>query len=130
MALNDVLAFGPPGEAGATWVARMLRRHLPVLAMVALAVLVVTAHAHAATTTGGGGALPWEGPLATFQQSIQGPVAYAISVMGVVVCGAILVFGGEIGEFVRRFIMLLLAIALLVLADQVLSNFFSGALVS
>ena len=130
MALNDVLAFGPLGEAGMARVARMLCRHVSVLAMVALAVLVVTARAHAATTTGGGGALPWEGPLATFQQSIQGPVAYAISVMGVVVCGAILVFGGEIGEFVRRFIMLLLAIALLVLADQVLSNFFSGALVS
>ncbi len=130
MALNDVLAFGPPGGAGMAWIARMLRRHVQVLAPIALTVLLATAHAHAATTTGGGGALPWEGPLATFQQSIQGPVAYAISVMGVVVCGAILVFGGEIGEFVRRFIMLLLAIALLVLAGQVLSNFFSGALVS
>jgi type IV secretion system protein TrbC len=38
----------------------------------------------------GGGGLPWETPLETLRDSITGPVAYAISLMGVVVAGATL----------------------------------------
>jgi type IV secretion system protein VirB2 len=62
----------------------------------------------------GGGSLPWETPLEAIRDSVTGPVAYAISLMGIVVAGAMLVWGGEIGDFVRRIIMLTLAISLIV----------------
>ena len=81
-----------------------------------------------ATSTSSGG-LPWESPLQTVSQSLTGPVAYAISLIGVVVTGAMLIFGGEINEFARRIIMLVLVIALLVSATNLLSTLFSSGAV-
>ena len=85
----------------------------------------------AAASTGGGGGLPWETPLQTIRDSIAGPVAYAVSLMGIVVAGATLVWGGEINEFVRRIIMLVLVISLIVFAANILSTLFnvSGAVI-
>ena len=60
----------------------------------------------------------------------MGPVAYAISLLGIVVTGAILVFGGEINEFVRRLIMLVLVISLMVFAADLLNTLFNkGAVI-
>ena len=80
-------------------------------------------------TTGGGGGLPWETPLDTLVQSIRGPVAYGISLLGIVSAGAMLVWGGEINEFVRRVIMLVLVISLIVFAGNILTTLFSSAAV-
>ena len=55
-------------------------------------------------------------------------MALAISLIGIVVTGAMLIFGGEINEFARRVIMLVLVVALLVQANSLLTNLFtSGA---
>jgi type IV secretory pathway VirB2 component (pilin) len=67
--------------------------------------------AHAATT---GGSLPWDNPLTTLKTDITGPVAFTISLLAMVACGAALVFGGEINEFIRRLIMIVLVAAFLV----------------
>ena len=67
--------------------------------------------AHAATA---GGALPWDAPLTTLRTDITGPVAFTISLLAMVGCGAALVFGGEINEFIRRLILLVLVAAFLV----------------
>jgi type IV secretion system protein VirB2 len=45
--------------------------------------------------------------------------------MGIVVAGAMLVWGGEIGDFVRRIIMLTLAISLIVFSANILATLFS-----
>jgi type IV secretion system protein VirB2 len=87
-----------------------------------LALAVLAPEAIAGT---GGGALPWESPLQTIADSISGPVAYAISLIGIVVAGAMLVWGGEINEFARRIIMLVLVISLIVFATQLLSTLFN-----
>ncbi|MNU06236.1 hypothetical protein D3C72_2513650 [compost metagenome] len=51
--------------------------------------------------------------------------------LGIFVCGAALIFGGEINEFVRKIIMVVLVIALLVASASVLSSLFGvGALVA
>ena len=71
----------------------------------------------------GAGGMPWEGPLTIIVTSITGPVAFAISVIGIVAAGAVLIFGGEIGQFLKSTIILVLVIALIVLA----TNFLSGA---
>ena len=83
----------------------------------------------AAQAAASGGGLPWETPLQTLRDSITGPVAYAISLMGVVVAGATLVFGGEINDFVRRIIMLVLVISLIIFSTNILSTLFNAGAV-
>ena len=100
-----------------------MRKCLYALAFVALAtgaIAIVPEAAFAQT------ALPWETPLETLTNSIKGPVAYFISLLGIVVAGAMLIFGGEINEFVRRLIMLVLVISLIIFASNVLSTLFSS----
>ena len=93
------------------------------------AICLIPDFAMAASTGGGGtGGLPWETPLQTLSNSIKGPVAYAISLMGIVAAGAMLIWGGEINEFVRRIIMLILVISLIIFASNILTTLFnSGA---
>jgi type IV secretion system protein TrbC len=101
------------------------RPAIAILAAAAIALLWPQL-AHAGTT---GGSLPWEGPLTTISNSIKGPVAYAISLIGTVVTGAMLVWGGEINEFARRLIMLVLVISLIVFAGNILTTLFNASAV-
>lgn len=65
--------------------------------------------------------------MTTIQNSLTGPVALVVAVLGVVVCGAMLVFGGDMQEFTRRMIYVVLAIALLVSAAGIITLLFPGA---
>lgn len=105
----------------------MIRFHAlaALMAVLVLAAMLDPAYASAA----GGPGLPWEAPLTTLTNSIRGPVAFAISLLGIIVCGAMLIWGGEISEFMRRSVMLVLVIALLVLSTNVLSGLFASAAV-
>ena len=77
-----------------------------------LGVIVLAAiHPETAHASTAGGGLPWDGPLTTLKNDLTGPVAFTISLLAMVACGAALVFGGEINEFVRRIIMLVLVVA-------------------
>jgi type IV secretion system protein TrbC len=84
---------------------------LPVLVLIVL--LLVALHPDAAHASSAGGGLPWDAPLTTLKNDLTGPVAFTISLLAMVACGAALVFGGEINEFVRRIIMLVLVAALI-----------------
>jgi type IV secretion system protein VirB2 len=99
------------------------------LSMIAVVVMAFLAPVLAHASSSGGGTLPWEGPLTTLENSIKGPVAFAVSIIGIVVCGAMLIWGGEINEFARRGAMLVLVIALLVMSSNVLSGLFTSACV-
>ncbi len=103
-----------------------MQRQTPLLIALALllVVSVILPDAALATTTSTGG-LPWETPLNTIRDSLKGPVALAISLIGVVVTGAMLIFGGEINEFARRVIMMVLVVALLVQASSLLDKLFT-----
>jgi type IV secretion system protein VirB2 len=91
-----------------------------------LAALALTLLSRQAAAAGAGGITEWETPLQKVVQSITGPVAFSISVIGIVVAGAMLIWGGEINEFARK-----LVIALIVTATNLLSTLFgTGALVS
>ena len=88
------------------------RTWLPILVLalvIGAALYPPAAHAAAA-----GGGLPWDTPLTTLKNDLTGPVAFTISLLAMVACGAALVFGGEINEFVRRIIMLVLVCAFIV----------------
>jgi type IV secretion system protein VirB2 len=100
----------------------MRKRYTLAYAVLAAAIIAMTPEAAFAQS-----ALPWETPLETLTNSIKGPVAYFISLLGIVVAGAMLIFGGEINEFVRRLIMLVLVISLIIFSSNVLSTLFSSA---
>ena len=74
--------------------------------------------------------LPWDTPLRQLQESISGPVALAISLIAIVITGWSLIAGGEMGDFAKRAIMTIFAIALLVGGSNLMSNLFGiqGAL--
>lgn len=86
---------------------------------------------HAADATEGGGAgLPWEGPLTKLKQSISGPVAFVIALLGIVACGATLIWGGEVSEFTRRIIYVVLVVCVIVFANTLLTGaLFAGAVI-
>jgi type IV secretory pathway VirB2 component (pilin) len=105
-------------------------RRLPCLLILLLfaAMFVLFPDQAYASTSGAG--LEWESPLQKFGDSIKGPVAFVISLLGIVVCGAMLIWGGEINEFVRRFVMVILVISLLVFATSILTSLFGiGAII-
>jgi type IV secretion system protein TrbC len=105
-----------------------LQRPTPLLIALAclFALFALSAEpALATTTTTTTGGLPWETPLNTIRDSLKGPVALAISLIGIVVTGAMLIFGGEINEFARRVIMMVLVVALLVQASSLLTTLFT-----
>jgi len=78
----------------------------------------------------GGGNLPWETPLTTIQTSLTGPVAFAIFLIAIVAAGATLVWGGEISEFTRRIIFVVLCITVIALAAQTYTQIFAvGAVI-
>ncbi|MGF6710873.1 type IV secretory pathway VirB2 component (pilin) [Luteibacter sp. W1I16] len=66
-------------------------------------------------------ALPYEEGLGKFQESLEGPVPFAISLVGIVGCGAMLIFGGEITGFMRTMIFIVLVVAVMVQAKNVVS---------
>lgn len=103
----------------------MFKQFLKNLAASLLAFLA--APALAGTTTG----LPWESPMQTVANSLTGPTAMYMSLVGIAVAGGMLIWGGELGDFARRMLMLVLVIALLVGATSVLSTLFgaSGAVI-
>jgi len=68
--------------------------------------------------------MPWEDPLLKVVDSITGPVAFGVSVLGVVAAGIALVFGGQLDGFIQKLAILALVIALIVFAVNVLSAVF------
>ncbi|HAA02065.1 MAG TPA: conjugal transfer protein TrbC [Syntrophobacteraceae bacterium] len=69
--------------------------------------------------------LPWESPLQKLVSSLSGPVALGIAIIAMVAAGGALVFGGELSEFTRKALLLVLAIAFLVLGSQFMTTLFS-----
>lgn len=51
-------------------------------------------------------------------------MAFALSIIGIVVAGGILIFGGELNGFFRTLIFIVLVMALLVGAQNMMSTFF------
>lgn|SRR5579859_817773 len=100
---------------------RRLRR------LAAAAVAAPTLMAGKAFAGSSNGSLPWESPLTTIKDSLTGPVALAVSIIALAAGGGALVFGGELSDFVRRLIMLVMAIALLVGGASFMTTVFPNA---
>ena len=94
---------------------------LPFSILITLVLLLVSGEVFAE----GEGAtlkLPYEQGLGAFRESLQGPVPFAISLVGIVACGAMLIFGGEISGFMRTMIFIILVVAVIVQADNIVTG--------
>jgi type IV secretion system protein VirB2 len=87
--------------------------------------------ADAFASAGAGGGLPYEDWLDRLKDSVTGPVAFTISLIGIVVAGALLIFGGDMNGFFKTLVLIVLVMALLVGAQNFMSSFFGkGAVVA
>lgn len=93
------------------------------LGMFALLTIILFAPP-AFASEGTGGSLPYESWLTNLRNSVTGPVAFALSLIGIVVAGGVLIFGGELNGFFRTLIFIVLVMALLVGAQNMMSTFF------
>ena len=100
---------------------------LQILIIVAFT-FAFASYAHASASAGGG--LPYEAWLTKLQQSMTGPVAFSVSLIGIVGAGGVLIFGGELNAFLRTLVFIVLVMALLVGANTMMSGIFgTGAVV-
>ena len=91
--------------------------------------IITPAIAEASVGTGGG--LPYETWLTSLQNSVTGPVAFTLSIIGIVVAGGVLIFGGDLNGFFRTLIFIVLVMALLVGAQNIMSTLFArGAVIT
>ena len=83
-------------------------------------------------TFAAGANMPWEAPLQSILESVQGPVARIVAVIIIIVTGLSLAFGDTSGGF-RRLIQIVFGLSIAFAASSFFLTFFSfagGALVS
>ena len=91
-----------------------------LLAATAAAVLLtVSLPAHAA-----GSSMPWEAPLQSILDSIQGPVARIVAVIVIIATGLALAFGDTSGGF-RKLIQIVFGLSIAFAASSFFLTFFS-----
>ncbi|SDY51599.1 conjugal transfer system pilin TrbC [Nitrosomonas halophila] len=103
---------------------RLDQRALFFIGLAVVLAFFLLAPQHAFASQGTGGSLPYESWLTNLRNSVTGPVAFALSIIGIVVAGGILIFGGELNGFFRTLIFIVLVMALLVGAQNMMSTFF------
>lgn len=100
------------------------RAMLAVAASVVALTIAPPAHA-------GGSSMPWEAPLQSILESIEGPVAKIIAVMIIIITGLTLAFGDTSGG-ARKLIQIVFGLSIAFAASSFFLSFFSfggGALV-
>ena len=103
-----------------------LRRHLQVLPLAMAVGMALTSPAQAS-----GSSMPWEAPLQSILESIEGPVAKIVAVIIIITTGLALAFGDTSGGF-RRLIQIVFGLSIAFAASSFFLSFFSfggGALV-
>lgn len=105
---------------------RSMRHRLAMVLSVTALSVVMAVPAHAS-----GSSMPWEAPLQSILQSIEGPVAKIIAVIVIISTGLALAFGDTSGGF-RRLIQIVFGLSIAFAASSFFLSFFSfggGALV-
>ncbi|PTW63137.1 type IV secretion system protein VirB2 [Breoghania corrubedonensis] len=102
------------------------RQRLATATLVTVIALVTAPAAHAS-----GSSMPWEAPLQSILESIEGPVAKILAVIIIIITGLTLAFGDTSGGF-RRLIQIVFGLSIAFAASSFFLSFFSfggGALV-
>lgn len=106
--------------------ARHTRHHIATALSAAVISMMLAPAAHAS-----GSSMPWEAPLQSILESIEGPVAKIVAVIIIIVTGLTLAFGDTSGGF-RRLIQIVFGLSIAFAASSFFLSFFSfggGALV-
>jgi type IV secretion system protein TrbC len=105
-----------------------LSLNMKLVVLLILLVLSVSYFPEAlASTAGGAKPMPYVAWLDNLRASTSGPVAYTLSLIGIIVSGGILIFGGDLNGFFRTLIFIVLVTALIVAADNTLRTLQAGA---
>lgn len=97
-----------------------------IVGALALGLVIAADPAHAA-----GSGMPWEAPLQSILESIEGPVAKIVAVIIIIITGLTLAFGDTSGGF-RRLVQIVFGLSIAFAASSFFLSFFSfggGALV-
>ena len=78
----------------------------------------------AGTAQAAGSSMPWEGPLQSILESIQGPVARIVAVIIIIATGLALAFGDTSGGF-RKLIQIVFCLTIAFAASSFFLSFFS-----
>ncbi|MBB3014201.1 TrbC/VirB2 family protein [Cupriavidus alkaliphilus] len=103
----------------ASCLARLRRLAEPALHGLLLGVVMIAGMAKAA-----GSSMPWEGPLQSILESIQGPVARIIAVIIIISTGLALAFGDTSGGF-RKLLQIVFGLSIAFAASSFFLKFFS-----
>jgi type IV secretion system protein VirB2 len=76
------------------------------------------------TARAAGSSMPWEGPLQSILESIQGPVARIVAVIIIIATGLALAFGDTSGGF-RKLIQIVFGLSIAFAASSFFLSFFS-----
>ncbi|MBB5214410.1 TrbC/VirB2 family protein [Parapusillimonas granuli] len=101
-----------------TWPHRLAH---PVVQGLLLAVLLMLV---AGAAQAAGSSMPWEGPLQSILESIQGPVARIVAVIIIIATGLALAFGDTSGGF-RKLIQIVFGLSIAFAASSFFLSFFS-----
>ncbi len=100
---------------------RLRRLVRPAMQGLMLAVLLMLL---AGAAQAAGSSMPWEGPLQSILESIQGPVARIVAVIIIVATGLALAFGDTSGGF-RKLIQIVFGLSIAFAASSFFLSFFS-----
>lgn len=101
-----------------------------ILLLFLTVVLASIAVPDALATAGAGGGMPYEPWLETVKNSITGPWAFFISIVGIVAGGSVLMMGGDTNGFFRTIGFIVLVMSFTVGANNIMSGLFGkGALI-
>ena len=96
---------------------RVRRRFVRAVASLAAGCAALPAYAS-------GSSMPWEAPLQSILESIEGPVAKIVAVIVIIVTGLSLAFGDTSGGF-RRLIQIVFGLSIAFAASSFFLSFFS-----
>jgi type IV secretion system protein VirB2 len=99
--------------------AARIQRHIATAVAVTFVSLSLSSAAHAA-----GSSMPWEAPLQSILESIEGPVAKIIAVMIIIITGLTLAFGDTSGG-ARKLIQIVFGLSIAFAASSFFLSFFS-----
>ncbi len=105
----------------ASCLARLRRLAAPAHRCLLLAVVTLMT---AETARAAGSSMPWEGPLESILESIQGPVARIVAVIIIISTGLALAFGDTSGGF-RKLIQIVFGLSIAFAASSFFLSFFS-----
>lgn len=92
-----------------------------------LALVVTVIMADPAFASSSSSELPWEEGITKLKDSLTGPMATGLGVIGIFTCGAILLWGGDLNGLFQKMVVLILVLSLVICANKILTYFYTAS---